>query len=77
MKKQLSVLMAIGLCVISLCVADLALARSETLTSIIVVTVKPLPKTNLSPSDNNAGIVNELAIDQAMSQPYIKVAPQS
>ena len=76
MKKRVSVLMSLGLCVISLCITDLALARSQSLTTTIVINVIPIPKTNLAPNDNNAQIVNELAGDQEMSQPCIRLNTQ-
>lgn len=72
MKSRRIVLMLIVFWIMTLVVIDLASARSVSLTTTIVVTVKSAPKENLLPNDKNADTVKELAKEQAMPQPYIK-----
>ncbi|MFC1631336.1 hypothetical protein ACFL1I_00125 [Candidatus Omnitrophota bacterium] len=74
MNKGSILLTAISLLLLGLLVTEPAFARSQTLTSTIVITVKPVAQTNLLPNDENAEVVTELAEDQSMSQPYIKAS---
>ncbi len=68
--KMIPALMAFVL--MSFCVVEVAFARSQGLTTTVVITVKAKPQANLLPDDKNAGMVKELAKDQSMRQPYIK-----
>ncbi|MBN1353887.1 MAG: hypothetical protein JW994_04390 [Candidatus Omnitrophica bacterium] len=47
-------------------------ARSASITTTIVITVKAPPKDNLTALDKNAEIVRQVAEAQKMAQPFIK-----
>ena len=53
-------------------IADVASAPPVSLTTTIIITIKPDPKGNLSPNDKNADIVKEVATNQSMTQQYIR-----
>lgn len=73
MKRRQIVSLLIVFWMMTVGVIDLASAYSASLTTTLVVIVKSDPKGNLLPSDKNGPTVKELAKEQSMTQPYIKL----
>ena len=59
MKGARIVLTLIVFCITTFCISDVVSARSKSLTTTIMITVKPDPKGNLLPNDKNTEIIKE------------------
>lgn len=68
---------ALGLILImamGLYIADMAFARSTSLTTTLIITVKEPPKSVLAQNDKNARMVEKIAKEQPMIRPQITEA---
>ena len=54
-------------------IAEPALARSQTLTTTIVITVRPQAQSRLSADDPHVALVEDLAEEQPIAFPYISL----
>jgi len=65
----------VGLLVLGLAfsgISELAFARSTSLTTTLVITVKGEPKASLAENDINKEMLKSLALDQKMKAAYVR-----
>jgi hypothetical protein len=65
------VLLLIMFCIMTSWTVRATFAGSQTLTTAVFITVKALPQSTVAETDENARILNQLAMNQSMMRPEI------